>query len=269
MLILPIAIKYPNIFLILSKRKSLFMKRILLCYLVFCGLACSKVYHKVNTEVTNYTLENQTVTSDKAVSDLIAPYKEKLDAEMSSVVGNCLTLLTKVKGEYEFTLGNWMADALYAKAADYHAKPIDFAIQNRGGVRILEIPKGEVTRGKIFELMPFENRVVIMEMDATLVRQFLSHVVDLGGWPISKSLRLDIKDNALQNIFIKNKILDDTKIYTVALPDYIANGGDRCDFFKDKKKIEYPNLVRDAFLEYLEQNPAMSAQIEGRYNVVP
>jgi len=245
------------------------MKKILLCYFLFCGLACTKVYHKASTVPIAYTLENQTVTPDEAISDLIAPYKAKLDAEMNTVVGNCLTPLTKVKGDYEFTLGNWMADALQARAATYHGKPIDFALQNRGGVRILEIPVGEVTRGKIFELMPFENRIVIMEMDAELVRQFLNHVVELGGWPISKSLRLDIKDGTLQNIFLNDKILEETKTYTVALPDYIANGGDRCDFLKDKARKEYPNLVRDAFLEYLQENPEMSAQIEGRYNVVP
>ena len=168
---------------------------------------------------------------------------------MNKVIGETAGAFTK--GQPESTLGNWFADIIYEQSCKYYGKPIDFATQNYGGLRIPSLPKGELTKGKIYELMPFDNMVVILELDAATVVQLLERIAAQGGWPTSKQLRFEIKDDKVQNIQINGKPFDYDKTYLVSLPDYIANGGGRCFFLKDQKRNETGKLVRDALLEYI------------------
>ena len=55
-------------------------------------------------------------------------------------------------------------------------EPVDFAVINYGGMRIPAIPKGPITRGKIFELMPFDNLLVVVRLDVSILTQFINHM---------------------------------------------------------------------------------------------
>ena len=54
---------------------------------------------------------------------------------------------------------------------------------------------------------------------------------------------------------IKGKPFDIKKSYRVALPDYTANGGDRCKFLKEEPQIDNDKMIRDLIIEYFENNP--------------
>ncbi len=78
-----------------------------------------------------------------------------------------------------------MADAIYYGATQHFKMAVDAAFVNYGGIRISQLPKGEVTSGKIFELMPFDNIVVLQKLKGSVLQEFLDLIAERGGWPAS------------------------------------------------------------------------------------
>ena len=231
-------------------------------FIVLLGLSCSKVLYKTKTESQFYTIDKQTSSTDTSIANIISPYKQSLDEEMNLIIGNCPKEMTKAQPES--TIGNWMADLIAIKAEEYFNEEIDLSAQNYGSIRIASLPKGDITKGKIYELMPFENRMVLLYIKGDILQLFFDRMALAGGWPISKSVKYKIENEKAVDIYIGAENLNLDKIYKLALPDYIANGGDNCDFFKDVKRKESPKLVREAIFEYISNNPKIMAEIEGR-----
>ncbi len=222
--------------------------------------SCTKVWHTAQSEYIAHQMDSLAIVSSP-IESLIAPYKEELDGEMNAVIANCPEDMPK-KGP-ESTLGNWMSDAIFDKAAELSEVPIDFAMQNSGGIRIPLLRQGDITKGKIFELMPFDNALVVVHIDKDLLMTFLDRVARGGGWPVSKNFYMKINDSKVEEVKIGGKELED-RIYNVALPDYIANGGSDCKFLEGSDRTKYPVLLRDMFVNRAATDKVIESRIEGR-----
>jgi len=185
----------------------------------------------------------------------------QLDAEMNKVIATCPEDMPKNRPESR--LGNWMSDVILDKANELSDEPIDFAMQNAGGIRIPMLRKGDITKGKIFELMPFDNALVVVHLDRELLMAFLDRVADSGGWPVSKNFYMEIKNDKAVVVEINDEPLTD-RIYNVALPDYIANGGSDCPFLVGCERTVYPVLLRDMFVDAATRDGVIKSKIEGR-----
>src|SRR6478609_4376489 len=75
----------------------------------------------------------------------------------------------------ESGLGNLMADCMKTMAEKKFNRKVDAGFMNQFGIRT-SIPKGNITVGKIFELMPFDNLVVLQEIKGTVLKQFLERI---------------------------------------------------------------------------------------------
>jgi len=238
------------------------MERLFTLLILVLLSGCAPRIHYLDT--SSEYIKSEKVSDDEEVTAMIAPYKERLDAEMNTVIGNTAKEFSKAKPES--LMGNFVADLIHKKCEDYYGKAIDFTVVNYGGLRIPVLPAGNITRGKVFELMPFDNMLVVLEIKGATVRQIFGTMAANGGWPISKQVSYVIENASPTDILINGEALDDEKIYKVALSDYLANGGDKLFFLKDKKRHNLGVLFREAILEYVvEQNgETMDAQIEGR-----
>ena len=237
------------------------MRNLLLLVLSIAILqGCTKVWHTAQSEYTTHQMDSLAITSS-TIENLIAPYKEELDGEMNKVIANCP--IDMPKDRPESMLGNWMSDALYDKATELSEVPIDFAMQNSGGIRIPLLRQGGITKGKIFELMPFDNALVVVHIDKELLLTFLDRVARSGGWPVSKNFYMKIKNSKVEEVKIGGKELED-RIYNVALPDYIANGGSDCKFLEGCDRTTYPVLLRDMFVDRATKDKVIASKIEGR-----
>ncbi len=238
----------------MSKMK-LYLKILAVIFLIAIFSACQKKAYFSSSEAQYYDLkEEQNLTEDTDIKDFIKPYKVELDKEMDKVIGRTDKEMVKAKPESE--LGNWMADILLHQSEIYTKKEIDFAAVNYGGIRVPSLSKGDITKGKIFQLMPFDNLVVVLELDKKIMLQLFELMASKGGWPISKTVQYTIKNGKPTDIKIKGKTLEDNKTYTFAISDYIANGGDSCFFLKDAKRDNTGKLLRDALLEFIEADTA-------------
>lgn len=220
---------------------------------------------KVEPEVQQISKENNLETSPE-VDAILAPYKKEIDEKMNKIIGQCAYEI--IKAQPESALGNFCADAIHKMAEDYTGKKIDFATQNYGGMRVPYLAKGNITKGRIYELMPFENRLSIIDLPGKETLQFIQHMTNRGGWPISASLRYFIFEKKAIEITINGKPFDINQTYRIAMPDYIANGGDNCDFLIGHPRQDSERLLREAFfesiLEHTFAEKAIEPRIDGR-----
>jgi len=227
------------------------MKHIKFIILIAFTLSACGTY-QLSKQQTDYYLVAETPNKDNDITAIIAPYKAALDEKMNEVVGNTTGELVKAKPSG--SLNNFMADAIYDIAFETYGDTIDFAITNYGGIRIPTIAAGEITRGKLFELMPFENSLVVLELKGTVLEQWLAKIAYDGGWATTDHLSLGIDTlNNQHQYLLQEQPIDPNETYVVCTSDYIAKGGDQCDFLKDQTMIDLEVLLRDALIEYVSR----------------
>jgi 2',3'-cyclic-nucleotide 2'-phosphodiesterase (5'-nucleotidase family) len=200
------------------------------------------------------------------VDSIIRLYRDQLSSQMDQVIGESAMELKKQRTES--TLGNWVADALLHQSIKSDFGPVDIVVQNYGGLRIPSISKGPVTRGKIFELMPFDNELLILEINGEIMQQLFERMAEYGGWPMSKGNKLVFNEGGVFLAEINGHPIKHEKIYRLGISDYIANGGDDCDFLVDQKRIKTGLLIRDLLLQEVidltDEGKKLDSKLEGR-----
>ena len=227
------------------------MKILYLALISLFIISCSKQYHLADVETRNYRIEKASFPVDVAMAAIIEPYKLKLDETMNEVIS--YNEVDMIKGKPSSNLTNWFTDVLLDASQKLVSDPVDFAIQNYGGIRLPGIPKGDITIGKVYELMPFDNIIYIMELKGATVQALFDKMAESGGWPVSKNVYFEIAYGKAKNIKIKGVSLDSDKTYNVAIPDYIANGGDNITFLKGSKAHHTGALIRDMIIQHLKE----------------
>lgn len=167
----------------------------------------------------------------------------------------------------ESELGNFLADAYLHMAKEKFNTDVDAAVMNNGGIRINQLPKGDVTRGRIFEIMPFDNLLVLQKLKGTVIQEFLDLTAADGGWPVA-GITMQIKNGKAVNVIINGKPLNSEKVYTIANSDFVANGGGDADMLKDIPQLSNGYLMRDAIFDYIKYlkgiGKNINAKIENR-----
>jgi 2',3'-cyclic-nucleotide 2'-phosphodiesterase (5'-nucleotidase family) len=184
---------------------------------------------------------------------------------MNNIVG--VAEITLEKKQPEGTLGNFMVDAFFTMAAEKYNTKVDAAFLNFGGMRLTQLPSGNVTNGKIFELMPFDNLLILQKLKGEVLQQFLDLTAAKGGWPVA-GITMQIKDKKAVNVMIGGKPLDPDVTYTTVNSDFVANGGDNAEMLRSIPQITNGYLMRDAIFDYIIKLKSLgkniNANIENR-----
>jgi 2',3'-cyclic-nucleotide 2'-phosphodiesterase (5'-nucleotidase family) len=223
------------------------VKKIIVIALVAL-VACNKRFVANKVTYQGYAVATN-VTANSKLNSLIKPYADSVNAKMNDVLGEVTEELTKKQPES--TLGNFVADAMLFGAKKNYNQQIDASFANFGGIRLNAIPKGKLTRSKIFELSPFDNVLVLQTLTGEQLQQFLNHISGRGGWPAA-GISWVIQNKTATNILINGVALNTNANYTIAIVDYVANGGDDCNMLKSIVQKNNGILCRDAIIEYCQ-----------------
>lgn len=164
---------------------------------------------------------------DSQLVRLYLPYKEILEKDMGRIISVSETEMIKNKPESGLT--NLLSDLLLEEGKNVSLQrdlgiiPV-VSFFNYGGIRT-SLPKGEITVGKIFELMPFENEMVFIQLTGEQLQQFYDIVAKYGGDSVGGT-RFVISNGKAKNVFVDGKKLDTEEKYWMVTNDYVANGGD-------------------------------------------
>lgn len=242
------------------------MKKIVFSlFVLFTVLQSCKTYDTFQLRkvgVGQYSVDTTMLESNTEMEKFILPYKEELDAKMNEVIGRCDTVLEKRVPEG--SLANFVADAIMDIAQSKSEGKIDFCASNKGGLRIPSMGAGDITRGSIFELMPFDNALVVLTVDGNMARQVFEKVAEKGGgWSVSENVEMvfDSTTTVINTLLLNGEPLNPQKQYRVLTSDYLANGGDKMNFWSDAPREDLNLLFRDAILQYVEKQNSVKKNI--------
>ncbi len=198
---------------------------------------------------------------DSTTNSIIMPYSLGIDSVMNEVL--CISNMEMTKGKPESLLGNFVSDLCLKQ----FSKQADICIMNTGGLRSI-LPKGEITRGDIYKLMPFENELVVLELTENEFKGLLEYLVSRGGEPFS-GMELKVKNSKIEYYFFLNNFSfkNNNKI-KVLTSDYLANGGDKMSFFKGKEQTKLEIKLRDVIINYCISNSNISSKEDGRLTII-
>ncbi len=200
----------------------------------------------------------ETIQQTPEIEKYINPYREHIDADLSAVLAYSPETLDKSGSKWQSPLGNLLADVTL-KAGDKvfqlrEKKSVDICLLNSGGIRSI-LPKGNVTARTAFEIMPFENSLVVIALKGEQIQELVDYfIATKKAHPIAGITFTIQKNNSPKNILIQGKPLDLNAIYNVATNDYLANGGDNMNFFKKGiQKYDLDYKLRNILIDYFKE----------------
>ena len=251
------------------KTNRVLMKNSWILFLtLLTNVACKKSSFQVS-KINSKSIEiNAQTEQDSSIIKEFLPYKDKMTKEISSVLSYAPYTMDRTDGILQSTLGNLIADLSYEKANTLFYKEsgneVDFLMSNYGGIRAA-ITKGDVTVSNAFELMPFDNTLVVVELTSEKVEALFTYFIEKNmAHPLSKQIKLVLTKNAYK-VLINGKPIQKDKTYFVATSNYLQKGGDGMNFFEDPLSLYNSNfLIRNAIVEYFKSKDTLTSQLDQR-----
>jgi 5'-nucleotidase/UDP-sugar diphosphatase len=202
----------------------------------------------------------------------LTPYADKVESLLSDVIGTAeADFGNENVRKQETELGNLVADSML-----WHTRNLntDFAFQNGGGMRV-GLPAGEITKKKIYEILPFDNTVVVLKMKGHQVLRLFDYMATVpsgaGAFPqLSEGVRVTINSAARrsEDITINGKPVDPERTYSIATNSYLARGGDGYKILLEAlDRYDTSTFQRDALIDYIinfrkKLKPELDSRIE-------
>lgn len=223
---------------------------------------CQCKQERVSIETQMIHVDNSTDSiADQAYMDYLAPTKAFMDSEMGIILGYAPDSM-KVD-TFECTMLNWAADALLDAAQKLYPKHVDFALINRGGARCSWVP-GNITLGDVFDMMPFDNRMVVVTLNGEQVLELFTKLAKGNAQGIA-GMRVKFVKKQLAEITIGGKPVDPKAIYRIATNSYLAKGKDGMTALKyDKHPWDSGLRIRDIYVEAVRKQGTLRPTIDGR-----
>gem|GEM_PF-54843 len=209
---------------------------------------------------------------DTHVQEMVEGYLAEVEEQMSEVIGETTGLSSSGKNNRDVPLGNFWTDAMKDMVG------ADMAFTNGGGIRT-SIDAGPLTVRDIYEVEPFGNQVMEIDMTGQAIKDVLEFSYTRDGrnqidLQVS-GLHYKIWTNSSGNYVDVELILDDEpldldKTYNVAVPDYIGSGGSGYDFVGDVI-TNNAGVMTEAMIEYAKKlmtdNDVIDYESEGRIQI--
>lgn len=194
------------------------------------------------------TVHTSLITVDKRVEahiensldTLIAPFKEKLALEMNEKIA--VAEVDFINERMNGNLGNLVSSVLLKEAHQIQNDSL-ICVLNFGGLRST-LNKGDILLGDVYKLLPFDNYLVLILLKKEATEGLKKWILSTGGQPIAGFY---IEDGELLD---QNKQKWKERDCWIVTSDYLLNGGDHADFFKENLQvIQTDLLLRDVFLK--------------------
>ena len=239
----------------------------LLLLLIF--VSCSKNTNP-KTNINNIEI-NPNILSDSSIVKFYLPFKKNLEESlMNKPISYSFDTYKKNDGELNSTLSNMFADATFEMSnerfKEISGNNIDIVLLNNGGIRSI-ISKGNISEKTAFELMPFENSIVVLELSGKSINKMIDYLRVVKLQHPLKGLEIELNnDYSLNNANIKGKKININKNYYVATTDYLLDGGDKMYFLGETTKtIDINYKMRDVLIDYFKKNDTIKLATDNRF----
>ncbi len=256
--------------MLVSKSYRNIKKYTIFVFLFSLLISCKKTeYSLVKIEGKQIAISDS-IDADENIEAFIAPYKESVNKNLTEVLAYNTKDMIRTDGELNSSIGNMMAEIVMVEANPIFnkrtQKNIDFVLLNYGGIRA-PMPKGDVTQRSAYNIMPFENEIVVLELSSASVLKMLDYLsVAKTAHPVA-GVAIEFNSNyELIDFTIQGKPLDTTRTYFVATSDYLREGGDNMLFFQEaisETPIDYK--IRNAIIDYFIKTDTIDFNVDNRF----
>jgi 2',3'-cyclic-nucleotide 2'-phosphodiesterase (5'-nucleotidase family) len=174
------------------------------------------------------------------MAKVIAPLALQIKGTFDKTLTEAPKGLFRGRSGEESLLGYWVSDLMRAKAAEILGTPVRFAITNSGGLRS-NLRPGAVKVSSIYEVMPFENELVIVEFTGAEIIQIVKEgILRRNGEPVSGvqvSLTGPVNAPQFQVTWTDGTPIRATESVKVATTDYLAANGDGGATIRNGRKL--------------------------------
>ena len=239
-------------------------------FLSICLYSCKNQAELVVTAVKGEQIPVlDSIRPDESLQEFIEPYKKNIDKQMNMVLAYTPFDLKKTDGELNTVLGNMIADAVMELSNPVFEKrtgnSIDVVLLNYGGIRSI-INKGNITTRTAFQIMPFENEVVVAALTGEQVLEMVRYLIDDGvAHPLAGMELVLNENNALKSVLIQGEPVEEDKIYYVATNDYLYQGGDNMSFFEGSDATDLDYKIRNLLIDYFKKQDTLSPVRDKRF----
>lgn len=189
--------------------------------------------------------------ADSSLVAVIDRYRSAVDSIMHIEVGRTARKL----GKDDAGLVNFLGDFVAFRGQILAGTDIDMSIINAGGIR-RELPEGQISKGMLIDMLPFNNRIVVLEISGADLLEAIDNVVRRGGFDgINEGVQITFDpDKRLKlSAMLNGQTIDPQATYTLATIDYLANGGDYMTSLPRAHEIARSHRVLyDDLIEYVE-----------------
>lgn len=250
------------------------MRRLIFVIFVTIGFlsGCKSGKKQLQTVKPQTITISNDISSNNIIEDFVAPFRKHIEKELATVLAYNPTDLVKdqVTTELNTPISNFMAEVAYEQTAPIFlkltGKKVDFCLLNWGGIRS-GLAKGNITRRSAFNLMPFENRLVVAELTGKEILEMAQYLISEHiPNPISRQVEFHFdKNNNPISLKINSEEVKPDKNYCVCTTDYVVRGGDRMNFFKKATNVTDINYsFRNALIDYFIKIDTLRTKSDNR-----
>ena len=204
---------------------------------------------------------------DEVIGDTILVMQEIAEEGMDEIIGEASMNITKFGMGTQNLIGNLVCEAML----DY--TDADFAFMNLGGIRD-ELLSGPISYRNVFNVMPFDNQIALIEVDGKFLKEIIEtrvsgsrHGLRTAGIKVVINRKRE-NFNRISELLIGGEPWQSDKIYKVATSDFLLQGNAGLALLTkvpESKITRYEQGLRDVIVEYIRENSPVSAVIDDRW----
>ncbi|MBQ7568913.1 5'-nucleotidase C-terminal domain-containing protein, partial [bacterium] len=146
----------------------------------------------------------------------------------------------------------------------------DLAVYNYGGIRVDSMSQGKVTKGAVYQFLPFDDQVCRMEIQGKYIQELLDQAAKSTHGPLQTAgvtCTLDKSKQVATDVKIGGKPLDPEKTYILATTEFLCGGGDGFSALSKGKIIDRYDFTRDVFIDYLNDFDVLAVPSTGNVKI--
>jgi 2',3'-cyclic-nucleotide 2'-phosphodiesterase (5'-nucleotidase family) len=235
-------------------------------YLGIINIIVEKTTGQIYSKTAKLIKISKNTLEDTDTLGKINYYRAKFEKRVNQIIGSALVRLEgsrEVARYNESNLGNLIADVMKKSAKT------QIAFINGGGIRS-SIPRGNISVRNVLRVLPFNNTIYSVKLSGKSILKILSKSAgkakgDGGFLQVSSGLRIIIKNHKLVSATFMGKRISERLYYSVAVSDFLAEGGDGYREFKDRISILPTGItLSDALIGYITKIKNIKAVLHKR-----
>jgi len=256
------------------KEKTNLRPHTMICPMVYSGTdQCDPMQTTPEAKFVPRVYEGKTITPDPRIAAILEPYLAKVATKRNEKIGAHASARFIKSASVESPLGDLLSDT----ARD--AAKSDAAFVNSGGIR-MPLPEGDLIYGDVFEVAPFDNYLAVVTMTGQEIIDSLQLTTNGDRGILQVAGIRYVVDAALPaghrvtSVTVNGKPIDPNATYRVAMPDFLASGGDglmpvMSKVPKDRVTTDFSRPMRDMWVEMFHKHAQpLVPSTDGRITVL-